>query len=72
MTAQIFVDILNHAYFSVHQVNLLIFDECHAAVKDAPMKQVLAKLDKCESKFFFIKIIVHSKLYFTDYFPLII
>ena len=52
MTAQIFVDILNHAYFSVHQVNLLIFDECHAAVKDAPMKQVLAKLDKCESKFF--------------------
>ena len=45
MTAQIFVDILNHAFFSVHQLNLLVFDECHAAVKDAPMKQVFSKLN---------------------------
>ncbi|KAI9553581.1 hypothetical protein GHT06_021502 [Daphnia sinensis] len=49
MTAQIFVDILNHAFFPVHQLNLLVFDECHAAVKDAPMKQVLCKLQSCES-----------------------
>jgi endoribonuclease Dicer len=48
MTAQIFVDILNHAFFSPHQVNLLVFDECHAAIKDAPMKQVLSKLRNYE------------------------
>lgn len=45
MTAQIFVDILNHAFFSAEKVNLLVFDECHAAVKDAPMMQVLEKLE---------------------------
>ena len=48
MTAQIFVDILNHAFFSPYQLNLLVFDECHAAVKDAPMKQVLTKLRSCD------------------------
>jgi len=52
MTAQIFVDILNHALQTIDKVNLLIFDECHAATKDAPMKQVLLKLDQCESKIF--------------------
>ena len=57
MTAKIFEDILNHAFFSAHQINLLIFDECHAAVKDAPMKQVLAKLDKCKSK---VSIVIQS------------
>lgn len=45
MTAQIFVDILNHAFFPANQVNLLVFDECHAAVKDSPMKQALAKIN---------------------------
>lgn len=55
MTAQIFVDILNHAFFSVSYLNLLILDECHAAVKDSPMKQVLLKLDKSDSKKRFIK-----------------
>lgn len=49
MTAQIFVDVLNHAFFSAYQLNLLVFDECHAAVKDAPMKQVLSKLQSYES-----------------------
>jgi len=48
MTAKIFEDILNHAFFSAYQVNLLIFDECHAAVKDAPMKQVMEKLSKLD------------------------
>jgi endoribonuclease Dicer len=50
MTAQIFVDILNHAFFSPYQLNLLVFDECHSAVKDAPMKQVLTKLRSCDGK----------------------
>jgi endoribonuclease Dicer len=50
MTAQIFVDIINHAFFSPYLLNLLVFDECHAAVKDAPMKQVLTKLRSCDGK----------------------
>ncbi len=49
MTAQVFVDILNHAFFMPHQLNLLVFDECHAAVKDGPMKQVLSKIRSCDS-----------------------
>ncbi len=49
MTAQVFVDILNHAFFTPYQLNLLVFDECHSAVKDAPMKQVLSKLRSCDS-----------------------
>ncbi|XP_059352941.1 endoribonuclease Dicer-like [Daphnia carinata] len=48
MTAQVFVDILNHAFFSPYQLNLLVFDECHSAVKDAPMRQVLTKLQSCD------------------------
>jgi ERCC4-related helicase len=37
-------------FFSPDQLNLLVFDECHAAVKDAPMKQVLSKLKNCKGK----------------------
>ena len=32
MTAQVFVDVLNHAFFSPHKLNLLVFDECHAGL----------------------------------------
>ena len=53
MTAQVFVDILNHAFFSMRQVNILVIDECHAAVKDAPMKQVLTKLDQCDGNAYY-------------------
>lgn len=54
MTAQVFVDVINHAFFSINQLNLLVFDECHAAVKDSPMRQILLKLHnsgmtKCNS-----------------------
>ncbi|XP_044016604.1 endoribonuclease Dicer-like [Aphidius gifuensis] len=41
MTAQIFVDILHHSFLSLSQVNLLIFDECHHAVGDHPMRQIM-------------------------------
>ena len=51
MTAQVFVDVLNHAFFAVHQLNLLILDECHAAVKDAPMKQVLDIINKHDGQY---------------------
>jgi ERCC4-related helicase len=57
MTAQVFVDILNHAFFSMRKVNILVIDECHAAVKDAPMKQVLTKLDQCDGKSYYCEFI---------------
>ena len=66
MTAQIFVDILNHAFFLPHQLNLLVFDECHAAVKDAPMKQVLSKLQNCESKYVISQFFTYAS-YMTNY-----
>ncbi|XP_033221777.1 endoribonuclease Dicer isoform X2 [Belonocnema kinseyi] len=43
MTAQIFVDILNHGIMSLDRVNLIIFDECHRAVNDHPMRQIMQR-----------------------------
>ena len=43
MTAQIFVDLMNHGRMTLNRVNLLIFDECHAAVESHPMKQIMQK-----------------------------
>ena len=28
-------------FVSINQINLIIIDECHSAVKDAPMKQIM-------------------------------
>nr|CAD7415536.1 unnamed protein product [Timema poppensis] len=39
MTAQIFLNNLSHGYITLDKVNLMIFDECHHAVTDHPMRQ---------------------------------
>ena len=68
MTAQIFVDILNHGFQSVNKINLIIFDECHAATKDAPMRQVFLKLDQFESKIFLVTFSRYSLLSYNLFF----
>ena len=46
MTAQIFVDILNHGIMPLDRVNLIIFDECHRAVNDHPMRQIMQRFQE--------------------------
>ncbi|XP_050348802.1 endoribonuclease Dicer [Nymphalis io] len=41
MTSQILSDMLTHRYVSIADINLLIFDECHHAVDDHPMRTVM-------------------------------
>ncbi|XP_046751680.1 endoribonuclease Dicer isoform X2 [Diprion similis] len=47
MTSQIFLDILNHGYISLSQLNLMIFDECHRAVNDHPMRLIMQRFQDC-------------------------
>ncbi|XP_012287234.1 endoribonuclease Dicer [Orussus abietinus] len=47
MTAQIFVDIISHGYLELRRVNLIIFDECHRAVGDHPMRQAMQLFETC-------------------------
>ncbi|KAJ0183244.1 hypothetical protein K1T71_001220 [Dendrolimus kikuchii] len=49
MTSQILADMFTHAYIRVEDINLLIFDECHHAVDDHPMHQVMTHFEGCPS-----------------------
>ncbi|KAI4478811.1 hypothetical protein M0804_011557 [Polistes exclamans] len=50
MTSQILVDIITHGYLSLNRINLIIFDECHRAVNDHPMRQVMQQFEQCDVK----------------------
>ncbi|KOC68324.1 Endoribonuclease dcr-1 [Habropoda laboriosa] len=41
MTADILLNALTQGYIFLNRINLLIFDECHAAVNDHPMRQIM-------------------------------
>jgi endoribonuclease Dicer len=47
MTCQIFLNLLIHGYVQLSDVNLLIFDECHHAVNDQPMRQIMQQFEHC-------------------------
>ncbi|XP_021927095.1 endoribonuclease Dicer-like isoform X2 [Zootermopsis nevadensis] len=47
MTCQIFLNMLMHGYIDLSEINLLIFDECHHAVNDQPMRQVMQLFEHC-------------------------
>ncbi|XP_049872216.1 endoribonuclease Dicer [Pectinophora gossypiella] len=47
MTSQILADMLTHSYIRIEDINLLIFDECHHAVIDHPMRLVMKHFETC-------------------------
>nr|UYS55133.1 dicer 2 [Diatraea saccharalis] len=47
MTSQILCDMLTHGYIRIEDINLLIFDECHHAVEDHPMRRIMKNFDEC-------------------------
>ncbi|KAI4489336.1 hypothetical protein M0802_011205 [Mischocyttarus mexicanus] len=50
MTSQILVDVIVHGHLSLNRINLIIFDECHRAVNDHPMRQVMQQFEQCDAK----------------------
>lgn len=47
MTSQIFVDLLTHGYMRLEKINLIVFDECHRAVFNHPMRQIMQRFEDC-------------------------
>lgn len=47
ITSQIFLDLLIHGYMKLEKVNLLVFDECHRAVSNHPMRQIMQRFEDC-------------------------
>lgn len=50
MTAQLFVNAVTHGFMSISLCKLLVFDECHSAVKDSPMKQALSLVNETRQR----------------------
>ncbi|CAK1555351.1 unnamed protein product [Leptosia nina] len=47
MTSQILSDMLTHNYIKIVDINLMIFDECHQAVDDHPMRLIMKHFEEC-------------------------
>ncbi|UJR09291.1 hypothetical protein I4U23_013534 [Adineta vaga] len=49
-TAKVFLDVIDHDYFSLNYVNLIIFDECQHATGENPYASLMNKhYDKCSN-----------------------
>ncbi|XP_015599757.1 endoribonuclease Dicer isoform X2 [Cephus cinctus] len=46
MTSQIFLQLICHGIMPLNRVNLIVFDECHRAVSDHPMRQIMQLFEK--------------------------
>ncbi|XP_076280664.1 endoribonuclease Dcr-2 isoform X2 [Lasioglossum baleicum] len=47
MTSQILLDALCHGFIYLNRINLLVLDECHRAVNDHPMRQIMQLFEDC-------------------------
>lgn len=47
MTSQILTNALLHGYVTLNKINLIIFDECHRAVNNHPMRQIMQFFQYC-------------------------
>lgn len=50
MTSQIFLNLLLHGYMKLDRVNLIMFDECHRAVSNHPMRQIMQQFENCSKE----------------------
>ncbi|XP_039289133.1 endoribonuclease Dicer [Nilaparvata lugens] len=41
MTSQILLNLLSHSYLKLSNIRIIVFDECHNAVKDHPMRCIM-------------------------------
>ncbi|XP_034829181.1 endoribonuclease Dicer isoform X3 [Maniola hyperantus] len=46
-TCQILCDMLTHQYIKLEDISLIIFDECHHAVEDHPMRLIMKHFENC-------------------------
>ncbi|KAG5314150.1 DICER Endoribonuclease, partial [Acromyrmex insinuator] len=50
MTSQIFLNLLIHRYIILDRINLIVFDECHRAVANHPMRQIMQQFENCSNE----------------------
>lgn len=47
MTCYIALNVLKNGYFSLSDINLLMFDECHLAILDHPYREIMKLCENC-------------------------
>lgn len=50
MTPQILVNLLNHGFMTLNKINLMIFDECHAATGQSPYCSIMCRYKDFKEK----------------------
>ncbi|XP_011494459.1 PREDICTED: endoribonuclease Dicer [Ceratosolen solmsi marchali] len=50
MTPQIFLDLIAKSFIQLRNINLIVFDECHRAVKNHPMRLIMQRFEDYSAK----------------------